>query len=265
MLATDSAATFGGLRALLRTIVVIASVSVSSPGQSAQIDRYAYEGSTVRVCKVDLRQDTLRTFWKDDKAMPFGTFERLREWLRPKGEDIVCAMNGGIYQADLRPLGFYVEQGRVLHRLNTRKGAYGNFYMEPNGVFLIEGQRARIVDTQSSEREIVARVSSVDFAIQSGPVMLQAHRVNPSFTPGSVNRQVRGAICVAGTHDVVLAVAESPISFYDFATFLRERLNCADALHTDSKISRLFPDQSFALSPLYSVILAVTERVSTTQ
>jgi uncharacterized protein YigE (DUF2233 family) len=253
------------LRALVRAVVVLASVLASTPGQSAQIDTHSYGRNTVRVCTVDLRRDTLRTFWKDDKATPFGTFEHLREWLRPKGEDITCAMNGGIYQEDLRPLGLYVEQRRVLHRLNTRKDAYGNFYMEPNGVFMIEAQRARIVDTATFQSELAERTASIDFAIQSGPLMLQAGRVNPSFAPDSTNRQVRGAICVIGPQDVVLALAATPISFYEFTSFLREKLNCVDALHTDSKISRLFPDQGLMLSPLYSVIVGVVERAAATQ
>jgi uncharacterized protein YigE (DUF2233 family) len=253
------------LRALVRAVVVLASVLASTPGQSAQIDTYSYGRNTVRVCTVDLRRDTLRTFWKDDKAMPFGTFERLREWLRPRGEDIVCAMNGGIYQEDLRPLGLYVERRRVLHRLNTRKDAYGNFYKEPNGVFVIEAQRARIVDTATLQSELAERAASIDFAIQSGPMMLRAGRVNPSFAPDSTNRQIRGAICVIGPQDVVLALAETPISFYEFTRFLREKLNCGDALHTDSKISRLFPDRGLMLSPLYSVIVGVVERAAATQ
>jgi uncharacterized protein YigE (DUF2233 family) len=35
--------------------------------------------------------------WRDDKGVVYGNFERLRQWIRPQGREIICATNGGIY------------------------------------------------------------------------------------------------------------------------------------------------------------------------
>ena len=152
-------------------------------------------------------------FWKDRQGVALGTFERLAAYLRDQGEELTCATNGGIYQEDLRPLGLYIERGRVLHRLNVRRGAYGNFYFEPNGVFLVEQEQARIVDTAT-------------FDASSGHL-------------GRCNLRRK----------VVLAVTETPVSFHDLAVLLRDRLKCSDALHLDSSISGLFPGEGPVARP----------------
>ncbi|MFX7776561.1 hypothetical protein ABTJ98_21245, partial [Acinetobacter baumannii] len=82
------------------------------------------------------RSDTIRMYWKDAAGTPLGNFSRLDAHLRSQGQEIVCATNAGIYDKQVQPLGLYVEGGNQLRRLNTRKNAYGNFYLQPNGVFV---------------------------------------------------------------------------------------------------------------------------------
>ena len=45
-------------------------------------------------------------------------------------------MNGGMYDTEGRPIGYYVEDGERRHTLNRNEGA-GNFHLMPNGVFLV--------------------------------------------------------------------------------------------------------------------------------
>jgi len=100
----------------------------------------------INTCQIDLQKDTLRTYWKDDQGKVFGKFSQLHTWLRDRNQHIVCATNAGIYDKQLQPLGMYVEQGRQLRRLNQRQNAYGNFYMQPNGVFMIlDGQAKSLI------------------------------------------------------------------------------------------------------------------------
>jgi len=56
-------------------------------------------------------------------------------------------MNGGMYEADLSPLGLYIENGKTLRQPNTANAA-GNFYLKPNGVFYVNGQEAGILTTE---------------------------------------------------------------------------------------------------------------------
>jgi uncharacterized protein YigE (DUF2233 family) len=43
-------------------------------------------------------------------------------------------MNVGMYHADYAPVGLYIEAAQQQQKLNTVKQAYGNFYLQPNGV-----------------------------------------------------------------------------------------------------------------------------------
>ena len=54
------------------------------------------------------------------------------------GKELVFAMNGGMYLPNLSPQGLYIENGKVIKQLDKTQEAYGNFYLQPNGVFLIE-------------------------------------------------------------------------------------------------------------------------------
>src|SRR6185295_3842999 len=98
---------------------------------------YPFGDSTISTCKIELQQDRLKMFWKNSDGQIIGTLTDLQTWISAKGENLVCATNAGIYDKALRPLGLYIENGVVLRKLNSRKNAYGNFYMQPNGVFWV--------------------------------------------------------------------------------------------------------------------------------
>ncbi len=49
-------------------------------------------------------------------------------------QPVVFAFNGGMFDDDGQPIGYYVEGGERKHALNRATGP-GNFHMLPNGVF----------------------------------------------------------------------------------------------------------------------------------
>jgi uncharacterized protein YigE (DUF2233 family) len=227
---------------------------------AAEIARKPVKNGTIRSCHIDLRRDEVRMFWRDEQGAAFGNFERLRQSLRRGGTEIVCATNGGMYMEDLSPLGLYIENERVMRKLNTRKGAYGNFYLEPNGVFVVEDRRARIIATDQFRAELDKPANGVRFATQSGPMMIVNGKINSVFSPTSANRLIRNAVCVVSPQEVVLAISETAVSFYEFSQFLRDSLQCRDALHLDSTVSQFIPTDRLQVGPLFGVIIAVTHR-----
>jgi uncharacterized protein YigE (DUF2233 family) len=251
-------------RSILCAVGLAFALALSTKALAVEIVTHPYRSGVIRSCHIDLRKDALQMFWRDDKGVAYGNFQRLQQWLRPQAEELICATNGGIYQEDLRPLGLYVENGRVLHRLNTRKGAYGNFYFEPNGVFIIEDRRARIVDTDRFQAESASSARSVRFATQSGPILVQNGEINPRFTPASTNRLIRNAVCIVSSQKVILAMSDTVVSFYEFSRFLRDTLKCTDALHMDSSVSQFLPHDGIQLGPSFGVIIAVTRTARTT-
>lgn len=230
-----------------------------SPADAAELRQYRVRDVQINTCQIDLQKDNLRTYWKDDQGKVFGKFSQLRSWLRDRNQHIVCAANAGIYDKQLQPLGMYIEQGRLLRRLNRRQNAYGNFYMQPNGVFMIFDGQAKIVDTETLAADLPRWQQQARYATQSGPIMLQNRVINMRFDPDSMNVATRNAVCTVSDNQVVLAIARNPITFYDFAVFLRDRLDCVDALYLDGNISRMSPSFDDDLGPAFGAIIAVVK------
>jgi uncharacterized protein YigE (DUF2233 family) len=140
--------------------------------------------------------------------------------------------NAGIFEPDLTPTGLLISGGRELHPLNLRKGA-GNFFLEPNGVFFITASGAHVVETSEFRSEGVLE------ATQSGPLLLRAGGVHPSFKPGSTHRAIRNGVGVRRDGTVVLVISRDEVSLFDFAVLFRDVLGCTDALYLDGVISGL--------------------------
>ena len=246
------------LTLLLRTALVVSLILAISPCLAAKVASYEQGGQVIDACQLDLTQDSVRMFWRTSDGSVFGNFAHLAEWLLERHEKLICATNGGIYGKDLRPIGLYVEEGKIIRKLNTRKAAYGNFYLQPNGIFLLSNKEAAILSTDELASEFDQRLRSTRFATQSGPILLSNGQINPLFTPGSDNRVVRNAVCLVTATRIALVKSHTPINFYDFARLLRDLLGCRDALYMDGSISQLYPYDDGRLGPSYATIIGAT-------
>src|SRR6185436_10370714 len=99
-------------------------------------------------------------------------FLALRARLNQSGQILAFAMNAGMFHPDFRPVGLLVIDGKELAPINRAPGS-GNFFVQPNGVFLIDAQGARVLATDEY------RGLQPHTATQSGP-MLVHHGVIPS-------------------------------------------------------------------------------------
>jgi uncharacterized protein YigE (DUF2233 family) len=204
----------------------------------------AYGGSNYIICAFDLQAYRLRLFWKDENGQPYAGFDHLPA--RLDGDPIVFAMNAGMYQTDLSPLGLYVENGRTLRQVNRANGT-GNFYLKPNGIFYISGQEVGILATD----RYVAQKPKVEFATQSGPMLVIDGRINPRIRPGSTSSKIRNGVSVKDNHSAVFAISEEPVSFWQFAKLFRDHLGARDALFLDGSISSLYAPALRRLDTLY--------------
>ena len=214
-------------------------------------------GKRVTVCRVDLRRESLQLFCHDDAGQPFRRCANLASWLRGRGQNLVFAMNAGMYQPDLSPVGLFVGAGQQLAPLKLAGGS-GNFFLKPNGVFAVTAAGARIVE--SSEYPKLGE--KILLATQSGPLLVRGGQIHPAFNARSESRLRRNGVGVPSPGSVVFAISDDPVSFYEFATLFRDELHCPDALYLDGVVSSLYAgalrrDNARAdLGP----IIAVTER-----
>jgi uncharacterized protein YigE (DUF2233 family) len=235
---------------------LLAFFTMLSTVQAVDVSTVSYAGKKFTVCRVNLKSDKLQLFLKDDSGQPLKSFERLQQSLALKQEKLVFAMNGGMYHGDMSPVGLCVSEGKELSPLNLAT-AEGNFFLKPNGVFLISDQGAKVIISE----EYPALKEKVILATQSGPMLLSRGRMHPAFREGSKNVLHRNAVGVASRNEVVFAITEEPVNFYELATLFRDVLKCPDALFLDGTVSSLFAealkrsDKKMDLGPMLGVAL----------
>ncbi len=183
---------------------------------------------------VNLQEQNLALFWKGKDNKVLGNFEALEKALKADHQQLLFAMNAGMYTQDQTPLGLYIEKGKELHPLNTQTGS-GNFYLKPNGVFSIDKRKeAKLCSTD----QFIAD-KDVYFATQSGPMLLVNGQFHPAFKEGSTNLNIRNGVGLINKHKVVLAMSKEAVNFYDFARFFKA-MGCKNALYLDGFVSRTY-------------------------
>ena len=207
-------------------IFLIPAVSVRA--ESAPCQTVTYERSEYTVCEVNLRRQSVRMFWKKPDGHPYGYPSSLPRVLGNNSGHLLFATNGGMYHPDNSPVGLYVEEGRELVRANTSAGP-GNFHMRPNGVFYVTREVAGVVETRS----FMTRRPQVDFATQSGPMLVIDGKVHTRFARYGGSRKYRAGVGSRDPNSVVFAVSESEVSFGEFANLFRDKLRCKNALFLD--------------------------------
>jgi uncharacterized protein YigE (DUF2233 family) len=179
----------------------------------------------------------VRVVWKDADGKQLGDLPTAKAYLEGKGEKPLMLMNGGIFEPGQVPSGLMVQDGKQLLQVNRRDGA-GNFFLKPNGIFLIGEKGARVMETG----KYPPQGEKVFYAVQSGPLLLENGKVHPAFNKGSESRLHRNGVGVAADGTVVFAISDPKGARYPnlhgFADLFLS-LGCKDALFLDGDISQM--------------------------
>ncbi|MFM7181015.1 MAG: phosphodiester glycosidase family protein [Verrucomicrobiales bacterium] len=181
--------------------------------------------------------ESIRLVWKSKDGQPLRLFSAAAEHLEAEGHRVLTLMNGGIFEPGGIPSGLLVVDGKEERPVNRAAGK-GNFFLQPNGIFFINDRGAGVRRTD----EWPPADTRVNWAVQSGPLLLHADRVHPAFNAASANRLHRNGVGVDKAGEVVLLMSDgnSPKfpNLHEFAMAFRH-LGCADALFLDGDISQM--------------------------
>lgn len=194
-----------------------------------------FEGTPHIVCVLSANRYDVRILHEDPSGKPFGTVAAADSSMMAQGRPPVLSMNAGMYHKDLSPVGLLVEEGQGKAALNL-DDAEGNFFMKPNGVFMIDrsGQGV-VIESQAYQREKPEAL----YATQSGPMLVIDGNIHPRFEPDGASRYIRNGVGVDGQNRMVLAISRKPVSLGSFARLFRDELDCSNALFLDGAISTL--------------------------
>jgi uncharacterized protein YigE (DUF2233 family) len=214
-----------------------------------------YAGNSYTVCSFDVSRENVALYNLGEDGQPYRNFSALEAALKAKGETLEFAMNAGMYDENQRPIGLYVENGKTLKKLNRRDGG-GNFHLKPNGVFYVAGRKAGVLDTDTFAR----RGLTVDYASQSGPMLVVNGQIHPKFSANGTSLKRRNGVGIVGESTLVFAISENPVNFYDFAVFFRDSVGAKNALFLDGSVSSLYSaelsrnDGFLPLGPIVAVV-----------
>lgn len=203
----------------------------------------------------------IRLLWRNQQGENYRKLRNAKEALEAQGYPVYLLMNAGIFDIEERPAGLWIEDGAELKTLNLKTGQ-GNFHIQPNGVFLIEDQQAKII----SSAEYAASKPQPQWALQSGPLLLINGVINPRFRPDLHSPHRRNAVCVDQNGVVIFVMSlnaqnEMP-NFYDFASAL-QALECQQALYLDGSLATWFIPGRFSVlhfADLVGMIAVVGEQ-----
>ncbi len=198
---------------------------------------------------------TVKLYWKDDKGQILRSIQNLKTFVESKNQELIFAMNAGMYMRDNSPQGLFIGNGTTLASIDTLSGS-GNFYLKPNGVFYITKDNDAVV---CQTKEFVD-TGQVTYATQSGPMLLIDGQTHPAFIKGSANLNIRNGVGILPDGRVIFAMSKQVVNFYDFAEFFKT-MGCKNALYLDGFVSRTYlPEEKWEqLDGNFGVMVGITK------
>lgn len=198
-------------------------------------ERIVFEGKSYDVVRVDIRYFNIKLFYEDKILKQ--SLSTLYNALKVSPSTLML-MNGGMYAFDekkhIKPVGLYVENGCEINKIDTLINRSGNFYMQPNGVFLIDKQNRPFI-LKTKDYHLLK--NNTIFATQSGPMLVINNKINSLFNPYSINTNIRNGVGWRDFNTVVFIISNEPVNFYEFARLFRDKYRCEEALYLDGTIS----------------------------
>jgi uncharacterized protein YigE (DUF2233 family) len=245
------------LTALLASAGLCVGAGFAAPPERTPDDpacwRTSFEGDGFVVCLYRRGQDRFELAL-DGPRGPLGSLPALKRHLGAAAVDVRFAMNAGMFEPDQRPVGLFVQAGKVQTPLRTADGS-GNFYLKPNGVFVV----ATDGSVRIEETSVFDPGRQVQWATQSGPLLVDGGRLHPRIAENGTSLTVRNGVGVRSPDEALFVISDGPVSFGRLARFYRDALDCPDALYLDGTISSLWApglgrlDRRGGLGPLVVV------------
>ena len=194
-----------------------------------------FEDTPLTHCVADPARHRIRTVLDAPDGDPARSLAVLAD-IVPEPSNVAFAMNGGMFDEEGEPIGYYVEDGERRHTLNRNPGG-GNFHLMPNGVFYGSGGEWHVRATADFADTVTERP---EFATQTGPMLVIDGNLHPAFEDDGESKKTRNAVGVDRQGHAHFVISEAPLSFGKLARYFRDELKTPNALFLDGSVSQLW-------------------------
>jgi prepilin-type processing-associated H-X9-DG protein len=217
--------------------ILIAATLLCAMTMAAQADCQQLQSQNQRftACSFDRDDAKFEVFNLNAEGEPYRYLSSLAQDLQSQNQNLLFAMNAGMYDENQRPIGLYIEEGQQSKKLN-RRGGGGNFHLKPNGVFYVKDGKPSVVETEAYAKSGV----KPDFATQSGPMLVINGRIHPKFSPSGTSRKLRNGVGIDDQGKVTFVISDNAVTFWEFASLFKDDLKARNALFFDGSVSSLY-------------------------
>lgn len=217
-----------------------------------------FEGVPLTHCVADPAKHSIAMVLADPTGTRYRSLRTYGQALGDQAALVAFAMNGGAYEGDGRPIGYYVEDSNRLVELDRGDGE-GNFYLKPNGVFFGSGGKWEIRTSENFFSNVGDRPK---FGTQSGPMLVIDGQLHPEFQDEGPSRIVRSGVGIDAKGKAHFVISGAAISFGQLARYFRDELKTPNALYLDGEASALWDPVTERLDdgPPIGPLIVVTKR-----
>jgi uncharacterized protein YigE (DUF2233 family) len=233
----------GALAALLLAALAACSQPVEEENIRSTTDQgpprcepVVFEDTPLTHCTADPRLHRIITVLGREDGEPYRSLKAMADDRPGDAPAVAFAMNGGMFDDEGRPIGYYVSSRRRLTVLNQNDGP-GNFHLKPNGVFFGTGETWRVLDSETFAAEITQRP---DFATQSGPMLVIDGELHEALDPDGQSLRIRNGVGVDEAGRAHFVISDEPVSFGKLARYFRDVAKTPNALYLDGTVSGLW-------------------------
>jgi uncharacterized protein YigE (DUF2233 family) len=201
------------------------------------------------------KNENIEFYWKDNNQKLFGSIQNLNQYLVKNNKEVLFITNGGMYKKDQSPQGLFIQNKITKSPIDT-SSASGNFYLKPNGVFyLTTSKEAFVVATEDFKSS-----NTIEFATQSGPMLVVDGKIHSAFNKNSTNLNIRNGVGILPNNQVLFVLSKKEVNLYEFAEFFKNK-GCKNALYLDGFVSRAYyPSEKWMQTDgNFGVMIAITK------
>ncbi len=225
------------------------------PKAASACTKVTFEEVALTHCIADPKEHRMTMDLGPQDGAPYRSFTNLAAARSADAPPVAFAFNGGMYDGEGKPIGYYVENGDRRKELSRSDGP-GNFHLKPNGVFYGTGGKWRVRASDEFYSQVGDRP---EFGTQSGPMLVIDGKLHPEISQDGPSRAVRNGVGVDKEGRAHFVISESPLSFGKLARFYRDVLKTPNALYLDGSVSAMWDpaagrmDKGVPIGPLIVV------------
>lgn len=213
-----------------------AAAETDTPQRESACRAVIFEQIPLTHCIADPAKHRITTALGPSGKAPYRNLANLAAGRAADAPLVAFAVNGGMFDDDGKPIGYYVENKKRLKELNRADGP-GNFHLKPNGVFYGTGGKWAVRASDSFYSNVGDRP---EFGTQSGPMLVINGKLHQEITEDGPSKAIRNGVGVDKDGRAHFVISDTPLSFGVLARFFRDELKTPNALFLDGNVSALW-------------------------